>query len=179
MADNVIRAAISIATRTLNFSQNFTPPPNYLFDVSSGNSLTLALGDAIKLSHEANSERPGPQGRLVCSSKAGATSRRSERFLRQSVATGINSMSYQRADAQNEARSYNGSRKHERSPRSKSIKEDEHTHSQKNFGCRTRFDRDRCALATATCLQHPERCSQCDARKHHGKDLIFGTAVPA
>jgi len=42
-------------------------------------------------------------------------------------------------------------------PRSKSIKEDEHMHSQKKFGDRTRIDRDRCALATATCLQHPER----------------------
>jgi len=37
-------------------------------------------------------------------------------------------------------------------------------HSQKHFGDRARFDRDRCALATATCLQHPERSHQ--ARPH-------------
>jgi hypothetical protein len=81
----------------------------------------------------------------------------SERFLRQSVANGINSVSYQRSDAQNEARSYNSSRKHERSPRSKCIKEDEHMHSQKKSGIERDLTRDRCALATATCLQHPER----------------------
>ena len=33
-------------------------------------------------------------------------------------------------------------------------------HSQKIFGDRTRFDRDRCALATATNLQHPERLAE-------------------
>ena len=33
-------------------------------------------------------------------------------------------------------------------------------HSQKNFGDRTKFDRDRCALATATSLQHPERLAE-------------------
>jgi len=88
----------------------------------------------------------------------------SERFPRQSVAKSIDGMSHQHADAQNEGRSHNSSRKHERSPRFKSIKEDEHMHSQKHFGDRARFDRDRCALATATCLQHPERSHQ--ARPH-------------
>src|SRR6516165_7798716 len=43
------------------------------------------------------------------------------------------------------------------SPRSKCIKEDEHMHSQKNFGGQKDFAEIRCALATATCLQHPER----------------------
>jgi len=33
-------------------------------------------------------------------------------------------------------------------------------HSQKKFGDRTRFDGDRCALATATSLQHPERLAE-------------------
>jgi hypothetical protein len=84
----------------------------------------------------------------------------SERFLRQSVAKGINRVSYQRADAQNEARSYNSRRKHERSPRSKSIKEDEHMHSQKNSEIRRDFTETRRALATATCLQHPERLAE-------------------
>jgi hypothetical protein len=51
-------------------------------------------------------------------------------------------MSYQRANAQNKARSYNSSRKHKRPPRSKSIKEDEHMHSQKKIGDQARFDRD-------------------------------------
>src|SRR6516225_5874064 len=39
----------------------------------------------------------------------------------------------------------------------KCIKEDEHMHSQKNFGGQKDFAEIRCALATATCLQHPER----------------------
>ena len=69
-------------------------------------------------------------------------------------------MSYQRADAQNEARSYNSSRKHERSPRSESIKEDEHMHSQKNSEIRRDLTETRCALATPTCLQHPERLAE-------------------
>src|SRR6516165_6867102 len=50
------------------------------------------------------------------------------------------------------------------SPRSKCIKEDEHMHSQKNFGGQKDFAKIRCALATATCLQHPERL----ARPRHG-----------
>jgi tRNA nucleotidyltransferase/poly(A) polymerase len=80
----------------------------------------------------------------------------SERFLRQSVAKGIDGMSHQYADAQNEGRSYN-SRQHKRSPRSKRIKEDEHMHSQKNSKIRRDLTETRCALATATWLQHPER----------------------
>jgi hypothetical protein len=88
MADNVIRAAIRIASLTqADFSQSFTPP-NYRFDAfrTSGNSLTPAQGNVATLS---------------------------ERFLRHSVAKGINGMSHQHTDAQNEGRSYN-SRKHER-----------------------------------------------------------------
>jgi hypothetical protein len=46
----------------------------------------------------------------------GTTATLSEGFPRESVAKGINSMSYHRADAQNEARTYNSCRKHERVP---------------------------------------------------------------
>jgi hypothetical protein len=99
----------------------------------------------------------------------------SERFPRQSVAKSIDGMSHQHADAQNEGRSHNSSRKHELSPRSKSIKEDEHMHSQKNFGDRTRFDRDRCALATATCLQHPERPTW--ALRGWSRSAVIGVAA--
>jgi len=99
----------------------------------------------------------------------------SERFLRQSVAKSIDGMSHQHADAQNEGRSHNSSRKHELSPRSKSIKEDEHMHSQKKFGDRTRFDRDRCALATATCLQHPERPTW--ALRGWSRSAVIGVAA--
>ena len=57
------------------------------------------------------------------------------------------------------------------SPRSKCIKEDEHMHSQKNFGDQKDFAKIRCALATATCLQHLERLAG-----EIGPDL-FGAAI--
>ena len=78
------------------------------------------------------------------------------RFLRQAVAKGINGMSHQHADAQNEARSY----KHELPPRSKRIREDEHMHSQKKSEIRRDLIETRCALATATYLQHSERLAE-------------------
>jgi hypothetical protein len=68
-------------------------------------------------------------------------------------------MSHQHTDAQNEGRSYN-SRKHERLLGLKSIKEDEHMHSQKKSEIRRDLTETRCALATPTCLQHPERLAE-------------------
>jgi hypothetical protein len=66
---------------------------------------TLAAQNVITAAHHAEHAR---QARRLPLGKPTATL--SERFLRQSVTKGINGMSHQYADAQNEGRSYNNSR---------------------------------------------------------------------
>jgi hypothetical protein len=76
--------------------------------------------------------------------------------LRRSVAKAIHGMSHQHADAQNKERSYN-SGKHERSLTISPSKRTSTCTVKNNSEITQYFSETRCALATATFIQHPER----------------------
>ena len=88
-------------------------------------------------------------------------------------------MGHQQADAQNEARSYKSIRKHGRSPRFKSIKEDAHMH--KKFGDQARFDRDQMRISHSDCLEHPQRLAEARSAlispRRHWDHIIMINAV--